>query len=61
MLRVNPLPTLLSTNCEQESKFLRLKPQSFGDNKKTILNDIAVLKGLTVIYEEVGVTFEDSE
>lgn len=38
-----------------------VKAPSFGDNRKAILNDLAVLTGTTVISEEVGVTFEDSD
>lgn len=38
-----------------------VKAPSFGDNRKAILNDIAVLTGATVISEEVGVTLEDSD
>jgi chaperonin GroEL len=38
-----------------------VKAPSFGDNRKAILNDIAILSGATVISEEVGVTFEDSD
>ena len=38
-----------------------VKAPSFGDNRKAILNDIAVLSGGTVISEEVGVSFEDSD
>ena len=38
-----------------------VKAPSFGDNRKAILNDIAVLTGATVVSEEVGVTFEDSD
>lgn len=38
-----------------------VKAPSFGDNRKAILNDIAVLTGSTVISEEIGVTLEDSD
>ena len=34
-----------------------VKAPSFGDNRKAILNDIAVLTGGTVVSEEVRVTF----
>lgn len=35
-----------------------VKSPSFGDNRKAILNDIAILSGATVISEEVGISFE---
>lgn len=38
-----------------------VKAPSYGDNRKAILNDIAILTGATVVSEEVGVTFEDSD
>ena len=38
-----------------------MKAPSFGDNRKAILNDIAVLTGSTVISEDLGITLEDSD
>ncbi|QQS65257.1 chaperonin GroEL [Candidatus Saccharibacteria bacterium] len=38
-----------------------VKAPSFGDRRKDILNDIAVLTGATVISEEQGATFENSD
>ncbi len=38
-----------------------VKAPSFGDNRKAILNDIAILTGGTVVSEEVGVSFEESD
>lgn len=38
-----------------------VKAPSFGDNRKAVLNDIAILTGSTVISEEIGITFEDSD
>ncbi|CAM6006520.1 unnamed protein product [Sphagnum balticum] len=43
------------------SELKKVKAPSFGDNRKAILNDIAILTGGTVISEDVGVTFEDSD
>ena len=38
-----------------------MKAPAFGDNRKAILNDIAVLTGGTVISEDIGLTLEKSE
>lgn len=38
-----------------------VKAPSFGDQKKDILNDIAVLTGATLISEDLGMTFENVE
>jgi len=38
-----------------------VKAPSFGDRRKDILNDIAVLTGATVITEDQGLTFENVE
>ena len=37
-----------------------VKAPSFGDRRKEILNDIAVLTGATVISDDQGVTFENA-
>jgi chaperonin GroEL len=38
-----------------------IKAPSFGDRRKDILNDIAILTGATVITEDLGYTFENAE
>jgi len=38
-----------------------VKAPSFGDRRKEILNDIAILTGATVITEDQGLTFENAE
>jgi chaperonin GroEL len=38
-----------------------VKAPSFGEQKKDILNDIAVLTGATLISEDLGMTFENVE
>lgn len=38
-----------------------MKAPAFGDNRKAIMNDIAVITGGTVVSEEVGLTLEKSE
>lgn len=42
-------------------KVAAVKAPAFGDNRKAILNDIAVLTGGTVITDDVGLTLEKSE
>jgi chaperonin GroEL len=39
---------------------LAIKAPAFGDRRKAILQDIAVLTGATVITEEQGITFENA-
>lgn len=38
-----------------------VKAPSFGDRRKEILNDIAILTGATVISDDTGITFENAE
>ena len=38
-----------------------MKAPAFGDNRKAIMNDIAVITGGTVVSEEVGLTLEKAE
>ena len=40
---------------------LAIKAPGYGDGKKEILEDIAIMVGATVISEEVGITFEKAE
>lgn len=42
-------------------KVCAVKAPAFGDNRKAILNDIAILTGGTVITDDVGLTLEKSE
>ncbi len=53
MLVINRLKGALNT--------VAIKAPSFGDRRKDILEDIAVLTGATVISEERGYTFENAE
>ena len=55
---------------EKSSKFNKLrgglkicavKPPAFGDHRKAMMNDIAILTGGTVVSEEVGLTYEKAE
>jgi len=42
-------------------KVCAVKAPAFGDNRKAIMNDIAIITGGTVVSEEVGLTLEKSE
>jgi len=42
-------------------KVAAVKAPAFGDNRRAILADIAILTGGTVISEDVGLTLEKSE
>lgn len=53
-----PLASLIINKVKAGLKVCVVKSPSFGDNRKAMLNDIAILTGATVISEEVGVTFE---
>lgn len=56
-----PLANLIVNKIQAGVQVCAVKAPSYGENRKAILNDIAVLTGSTVISEEVGVTFEDSD
>lgn len=56
-----PLANLIVNKIQGGISVAAVKAPSFGDNRKAILNDIAVLTGGTVISEEVGVSYEDSD
>jgi len=56
-----PLASLILNRIQNSISVAAVKAPSFGDNRKAILNDIACITGATVISEEVGVTFEDSD
>lgn len=38
-----------------------VKAPAFGDNRKAIMNDIAILTGGTVVSEEVGLVLDKAE
>jgi chaperonin GroEL len=56
-----PLTSLILNKVQNSITVCAVKAPSYGDNRKAILNDIAILTGATVVSEEVGVTFEDSD
>ena len=49
-----PLTNLIFNKLQAGVQVCAVKAPSFCDNRKTSLNDIAVLTGSTVIFEEVG-------
>ncbi len=52
------LATLVVNNIRGVVKVAAVKAPGFGDRRKSILEDIAVLTGATVISEEVGLSLE---
>lgn len=60
-LESEALATLVLNKLRGGLKICAVKAPAFGDNRKAILNDIAILTGATVISEDVGLTLEKSE
>lgn len=54
------LATLVLNRLKGTFNALAIKAPAFGDRRKAILEDIAVLTGSTVISEDQGVTFENA-
>lgn len=55
------LGTLILNRLKGVFNTVAIKAPSFGDRRKDILNDIAILTGATVITEDQGMTFENVE
>ncbi len=55
------LGTLILNRLKGVFNTIAIKAPAFGDRRKDILNDIAVLTGATVITEDQGYTFENAE
>lgn len=55
------LATLVLNRLKGVFNTVAIKAPSFGDRRKDILEDIAVLTGATVISAERGITFENAE
>ncbi len=55
------LATLVVNNLRGTFNTLAIKAPAFGDRRKAMLQDIAVLTGGTVIAEEVGLKLEDAQ
>ena len=53
--------TLILNRLKGVFNTVAIKAPSFGDRRKDILNDIAVLTGATVMSEDQGYTFENAE
>jgi chaperonin GroEL len=53
------LGTLILNKLKGSFNTIAIKAPSFGDRRKDMLNDIAVLTGGQVISEDLGHTFED--
>jgi len=53
--------TLILNKLKGVFNTVAVKAPSFGDRRKDILNDIAILTGGEVISEDVGITFENAE
>jgi chaperonin GroEL len=54
------LATLVLNRLKGVFNALAIKAPSFGDRRKAIMEDIAILTGATVISDEQGVTFENA-
>ncbi len=54
------LATLILNRLKGVFNALAIKAPSFGDRRKAVLEDIAVLTGATVISDEQGTTFENA-
>ena len=55
------LATLVLNRLKGVFNTIAVKAPSFGDRRKEVLEDIAILTGATVISEEHGYSFEDAE
>ncbi len=53
--------TLILNKLKGVFNTVAVKAPSFGDRRKEVLQDLAVLTGATVISQEQGVTFEDAD
>jgi chaperonin GroEL len=54
------LATLVLNRLKGVFNTLAIKAPAFGDRRKAVLQDIAVLTGATVITDELGLTFENA-
>jgi chaperonin GroEL len=55
------LNTLILNRLKGVFNTLAIKAPAFGDRRKDVLNDIAILTGAQVITDEQGMTFENAE
>ena len=52
------IATLVLNKLRGGLKIACVKAPAFGDNRKAIMNDIAIITGGTVVSEEVGLSLE---
>jgi len=55
------LGTLILNRLKGVFNTVAIKAPAFGDRRKDVLNDIAILTGATVISDDLGMTFENVE
>lgn len=55
------LATLVVNKYQKGLQVAVVKAPAFGDNRKAIMNDIAILTGGTVVSEEVGLVLDKAE
>lgn len=55
------LATLVLNKLRGGLKICAVKAPAFGDNRKAILNDIAILTGGTVVSEDIGLSLDKAE
>ena len=55
------LATLVVNNMRGGLKVCAVKAPGFGDRRKAMLQDIAILTGATVVSEEVGMSLETAD
>lgn len=55
------LATLVLNKLRGGLKVCAVKAPAFGDNRKAIMNDLAVITGGTVVSEEVGLSLDKSD
>jgi len=53
------LATLVVNRVRAAAKILAIKAPGFGDNRKAVIQDIAILTGAQVISEELGIKLEE--
>lgn len=60
-LEADVLATLVVNRMRGTLKTIAVKAPGFGDRRKAMLEDIAILTGATVISEEVGIALKDAK
>jgi chaperonin GroEL len=60
MLKAKPWLTLVVNKLRGTFKVLAVKAPGFGDRRKAMLEDIAVLTGGTVVSEDAGYKLENA-